>query len=122
MKKLILILVLFLTVSTVYSQSSSVTFARYDSLSSAIDTLSRIDTAHTYNHMYNLCKQHYQFWAICDSAFYISTSPLFPKGKTILVKANEPFLEFRLTIDVDNYYFKTVSGNKALFRRGLGGY
>ena len=122
MKKLILIVVLFLTVSTVYSQSSSITFADHDSLGSAADTLSRMDTAHTYNDMYHIYKQHFQFWAICDSAFYISTVSTFPANKTRLIRASEPYLSPLYTIDINNFYFKTVGTGKAILRREQWGF
>lgn len=106
----------------VYSQSSGKTFANYDSLSTSIDTLSRMYNGANYNQMYNIYKQYFQFWVLPDSAILVSTTSSFASDSTVLIKANEPYLSPLYNLSVLNVYFKVKGVGKCLKRIQQWGY
>ena len=108
---------------------SNKVFSYYDSLSTAVDTLSKIDTVSfkydtTFN-AYNRLDRTFRYWeqfiVTCDSASYISTRSDFAAGSTFLLKAGESFTSPKFSMDIINWYMKVKGTGKALRRLMLFG-
>lgn len=130
MKKLIILVILLCGISLHsqaqnYFETSNKVFSVYDSLSTAVDTLSRIDTLSTRtlsNRMDVTFDWWYQIVVTCDSAFFISTRSDFAAGSTFLLKAGESWTSPKYSLDIVNLYMKVKGTGKTLRRLHLFGF
>lgn len=127
MKKLIILVALcgiFLQSQAQNYEVSTKVYSVYDSLSTAIDTLSRVDTISTNalsNRMDNTFAWWYQIVVTCDSTFLVSTRSDFATGSTFLIKAGESWTSPKYSLDIVNLYMKVNGVGKALRRLHLFG-
>jgi len=140
MKKLILVLFLLAVIGTANAQyydeygnllvvpsNTSLlfdvpakTYSIYDSLSTAVDTLSRIDTLNV-SSLASVFSYWHQLIIVCDSNAYISTNASFTAGSTFLLKAGESYTLQKYPVTITNLFMKVSGTGKCLRRFNLSG-